>query len=105
MTICVIFVLTEMVGWIPQLVDVKGAFLHGEFEGKHKMYMKAPQGSEKWYGRGVVLLLLKVMHGTKQAVSRFWVLLQSVYLKLSYKRSNADQCMFHKWSEKDGLVV
>ena len=52
-----------------------------------------------------VLLLLKVIHGTKQAASRFWVLLQSVFLKLSYKRSNADTCMFHKWSENDGLVA
>ena len=37
MTIHVILVLTVMARWIPQLVDVKGAFLHGEFEGKHKM--------------------------------------------------------------------
>ena len=24
---------------------------------QHKMYLKVPQGFEKWYGRGVVLLL------------------------------------------------
>ena len=51
------------------------------------------------------LLLLKATYGTKQAASRFCVLLQSVFLKLSYKRSNSDRCMFHKWSEKDRLVV
>ena len=51
------------------------------------------------------MLLLRVIYGTKQAASRFWVLLQSVFLKLSDKRSNADPCIFHKWSEKDELVV
>ena len=105
MTIHLILVLKVMAGWIPQLVDVRRAFLHGEFEGKDKMYMKVPQGFEKRYGRGVVLMLLKVIYGTKQAASSFRLLLQSVYLKLSYKRSNADPCMFDKWSEKDWLVV
>ena len=105
LTIHVILVLTVMAGWIPQLVDVKGAFLHGESEEKHKMYKKVPQGFEKWYGRGVFLLLLKALYGTKQAASRFWVLLQSVFLKVNYKRSNIDPSVFHKWSEKDGLVV
>ena len=69
------------------------------------MYMKFPEGFEKWYGRGAVLLLLKLIYSTKQAASRFWVLLQSIFLKLSHKRSNKDPCMFHKWSEKDSLVV
>ena len=44
-------------------------------------------------------------YGTKQAASRLWVLLQPVFSKLSYKGSNADPYMFHKWSEKDRLVV
>ena len=47
MTIHVILVLTVMAGWIPQLGDVKGAFLHREFKEKYKMYMKVPQGFEK----------------------------------------------------------
>ena len=67
--------------------------------------MNVPQGFEKWCGRGGFLLLLKAIYGTKQAASRFWVLLQSVFLKLSYRRSNADPCVFHKWSEEDGLAV
>ena len=73
MTIHVILVVTVMAGSIPQLLDVKGAILRREFEGKHKMFMKVSQGLEKWYGRGVILLLLKVIYGTKQAASMFWV--------------------------------
>ena len=76
MTIHAILVLTWMAGWIHQLVDVKGAFPHGEFKEKHKMYMKVPQGFDKWYGRGVVLLVLKAIYGTKQDASRFWVFLK-----------------------------
>ena len=75
MTIHAILVLTVMAGWSPQLVDVKGAFPCGEFKEKHKMYMNVPQGFEKWYGRGVVLLLIKSIYSTEQAASRFWELL------------------------------
>ena len=31
-------------------------------QGKHKMYMNVPQRFEKWYGRGVVLLVLNVIY-------------------------------------------
>ena len=32
LTIRIVLVLATMAGWLPQSVDVKGAFLHGEFE-------------------------------------------------------------------------
>ena len=63
--------LIAIAGWFPQLVDVKAAFICGEFEDKHKMYMKVTEVLEKWYGAGVYLLLLKAVYGTKQAGSRF----------------------------------
>ena len=43
---------------VATMVDVEAAFVHGEFEGKHKMCVKVPQGFEKWYGTGVYLFLL-----------------------------------------------
>ena len=42
-------------------VDVKGAFLNGEFTNGEKIYMKVPKGMEKHYPPNVVLLLLTEM--------------------------------------------
>ena len=105
LTVRIIMVLTIMGSWEPQLVDVKGAFLHGTFEDKHKMYMRVPEGFEKWYGSAVFLLLLKAIYGTKQAAIRFWTLLVSVFRIMAYSRSQADPCLFFKWTTEWGLLV
>jgi Reverse transcriptase (RNA-dependent DNA polymerase) len=49
-TILITFVLMLLAGWAGYIVDVNGAFLHGHFEEKHKMYLKIPKGFEKYYG-------------------------------------------------------
>ena len=49
------------------VVDVKGAFLHGEFEDGEIIHMKIPQGFEKHFPEGCVLLLKKCLYGLKQA--------------------------------------
>jgi Reverse transcriptase (RNA-dependent DNA polymerase) len=61
-----------LAGWTEFIVDVNGAFLHGKFKDKHKMYMAVPKGFEKYYSSGMVLLLLKTLYGTKQAALQFW---------------------------------
>jgi hypothetical protein len=38
-------------------VDVKGIFLHGDFENGKVIYMKVPCGLEKFYPKDVVLKL------------------------------------------------
>ena len=43
-TIRLFFVLMLLAGWVAHIVDVKGAFLHGEFEQGEKVYMKVPEG-------------------------------------------------------------
>lgn len=57
--------------WYAILVDVKGAFLNGEFTNGEKIYMKVPKGMEKHYPPNVVLLLLKCLYGLKQAAMAF----------------------------------
>ncbi len=48
---------------IAHLVDVKGAFLHGEFEDGKKIHMKIPKVFEKHFPEESVLLLLKCLYG------------------------------------------
>jgi hypothetical protein len=54
------------------LLDVKGAFLCGNFENGEKIYMEVPQGFERFYAKNTVLLLLKTIYGLKQAALAFW---------------------------------
>ena len=41
-TIKIIMILVIMSGWVAELLDVRGVFLHGEFEKGRKVYMKVP---------------------------------------------------------------
>ncbi len=57
---------------IAHKVDVKGAFLHDEFEDSKKIHMKIPKGFEEHFPAESVLLLLKCLYGLKQAANAFW---------------------------------
>jgi hypothetical protein len=71
-TIRIVLVLMVIADMIAHVVDVKRAFLHGEFEDSKKIHMKIPKGFEKHFPAGSVLLLLKCLYGLKQAVKAFW---------------------------------
>jgi hypothetical protein len=62
------FVLILMTFWMGELLDVKGAFLHGDFENGGSIYMEVTQGFEVY----VLLVLLKTLYGLKQAEMAFW---------------------------------
>jgi hypothetical protein len=48
-TIQIVLILMSMANWQGQIVDVKVAFLHGEFKDGEVIYMKVPHGFEKFY--------------------------------------------------------
>jgi hypothetical protein len=58
-TIHIILTLIIMARLWAELVDVRGAFLHGIFEKVRTVYMEVPQGFERFYPSNCVLLLLK----------------------------------------------
>ena len=103
-TINIVFILMLMAGWVGELLDVRGAFLHGEFEKNRKVYMEVPQGFEKHYKGNVVLLLLKTLYGTKQAAMAFWRKLVEAFHKIGFNRSKADPCLYFSWTS-DGLII
>jgi Reverse transcriptase (RNA-dependent DNA polymerase) len=84
-------------------MDVIGAFLLGHFNPKHKMYMGVPRGFEKFYPPGVVLLLERMLYGTRQAVMAFWKKALEVMAKIKMKRSNVDPFLYYKWTDS-GLL-
>jgi len=105
MSIRIIMVLALMAGWIAKIVDVKGAFLHGEFEQDDEpIYMGVPQGFESHYEDDVVLLLGRTIYGLKNAARAFWKELLKAFSKMDCERSKADPCMYFQWTAI-GLMV
>jgi hypothetical protein len=61
-----------MTGWCGELLDIKGAFLHGDFNKGKNLFMGVPKGFEKFYDpRKYVLYLLKAVYGLKHAAMAF----------------------------------
>ena len=103
-TVNIVMVLSLMAGWAIKVLDVKGAFLHGKFEKGRTLYMEVPQGFKKYYKNDSVLKLNKTLYGTIQAAKRFWIELLRVFRELKYKKSDADPCLYFKWTLA-GLII
>jgi hypothetical protein len=104
-TILVVFVLRLLAGWSASIVDVNGAFVNGRFESRHKMYMDVAQGFEKHYDNGIVVLVLRTLHGTKQAALQFWRALIAAMQRMMYVRSQADPRLFYKRDKNKDLSI
>jgi hypothetical protein len=104
MTIRIALIIMLMQGRIAHVVDVKGAFLYGEFEDEEKIYIKIPLGFEQFYPSDTVLLLKKTLYGFKQAVMAFNRKLLAATKNIGLTRSKANPCLYYKW-EKGSLVI
>jgi hypothetical protein len=105
MTIRIVFILMLMAQWPGHVVDVRGAFLKGDFAEGETLYLHVPQGMERHYKDDVYLLLLKTLYGLKQAAYRFWLFLLTIVHKLECQRSKADPCLYFKWTENGKLLL
>jgi hypothetical protein len=47
--ICIVLVIMLMANWCGKLLDIKGAFLHGDFEDGKKVYMEVPERFDMYY--------------------------------------------------------
>jgi hypothetical protein len=103
-TIHIVLTLLLLARWYAELIDVKGAFLHGEFEEGETLYMEIPEGFEQYYPAGFIWLLLRTIYGLKQAAVAFWKQLILAFASMNYSRSKADPCLYFNWTI-DGLIV
>jgi hypothetical protein len=92
-----------MQGGIAHVVDVKRAFLYGEFEDGEKVHIKVPLGFEVFYDKHTALLLKKILYGLKQAAMAFYRKLLAATANIRLKRSSANPCLYYKWV--DGRLV
>jgi hypothetical protein len=94
-----------MAGWYSHVIDVEGAFLHGEFDSGEEIHAEVPQGWTQHYDPSVwLLLLLKTAYGLKQAAMMFWKELVKAMNHMGFTRNEVDPCLYWKWTD-DGLVT
>ena len=86
-------------------LDIHGTFQHGLFKDNEQLFMKIPEGFEKYYNPNTkLLLLLRTIYGLKNAAMAFWKELIKCFKSMGYEKSEADPCLYHKWTE-EGLVI
>jgi len=102
MTYRVIFALAALGQWEIHGMDVITAFLLGKLD--EEIFMMQPEEFEKQgMKRKMVCKLLRSLYGLKQA-SRVWnIQLHEFLIKIGFKRSNADTCLYV--SSKHGIVI
>jgi len=67
--------------------------------------MEVPKGFENYYAANIVLLLLQTLYGLKQAAIAFCKKLLRAMKRMGFRRSDADPCIYFRWSKKKGLIV
>ena len=104
-TIRIIFVLLLMAGYMSYLLDIRGAFLHGEFHNGEIIYSRIPEGFQnRWDPKIWLWKILKTIYGMKQSGMSFWIQLLKCMRHMGFSRSNSDPALYYKWTEK-GLNV
>jgi len=98
-TIIIVLALMVRASMIAHVVDVKGAFLHGDFEEDKKIHMKILRGFGKLFPERSMILLKKCLYGLKQATEAFWRKLLRAAQAMGLLRSHADPCLYYKWVE------
>ena len=93
-----------MAGWIANILDVKGVFLHGEFdEGEKIIYTIVTEGFEGIYGSDVILMLQENC-GLKNAAKAFCRELLRAFASMVSRRINADPFIYFNWKPM-GLLL
>jgi hypothetical protein len=62
-TIRAMLILAIMANWPAWIVDVEGAFLQGRFQNDELIFMKIPNGFQKFYPSYFMLKLLRTLYG------------------------------------------
>ena len=97
-TIRIVLILILMAAWSNYFLDVKGAFLMGEFYNEEEIYIPVPRGFERFYLKGSLWLLLKTMHGLKKVARMFWKILLKYMRSIGFKKSWTDPCLYYSWT-------
>ena len=73
MFIKTVLILTVMAVWTTNIIDVKGALLHSQFnQNEEPIYMDITQVFDKYFQENYPLMLLKTLYGLNNVAYEFW---------------------------------
>ena len=97
-TIRVVLVIMIVLQLLSGVLDVKGAFLQGEFEyDEEQIYLTIPDGLKDEYDDSMLLKLLAPIYGLRNASMAFYRKLKKTMQRIGCKRSLADPCLYYSW--------
>lgn len=100
-TVRVVLAVAVNEGFDIHQMDVKTAFLHGIL--KEELYMEVPDGVQA--KPGIVCKLGKSLYGLKQAPRCWNERFNSTLLKLGFRRSNRDYCLYVSTEKGDTMYL
>jgi hypothetical protein len=104
-TIRVMLVLAIKFNWLAWIVDVEGAFLQGRFQNGKQIFMKIPDGFQKFYPSYVVLKLLQTLYGLAQLAIQFWRECWMAMDAMNMAKNAVDPCLFYQWVDGQLIVI
>ena len=97
--------LAIIASWAGKILDVKGEFLHEQFQEEDETcYMEGPQGFEKYHENDVFLMFLRTLYRLKNAAKPFWKELFKAFNKMKYRRRKAYPCIYFTCTIK-GIMI
>ncbi len=88
-----------------QVIDVKGAFLKGNFKNNKETYMTVPERFKKHYpNNNTWLCIMKPIYALKQAGLYYYRKAKGAMQANRFEQSGADPCLFFTWTP-EGIVI
>jgi hypothetical protein len=91
--------------WEIQQMDIKSAYLNGEFEDGEVIYMRQPPLHPKLGSEHLVARLLKPIYGLKQAGRRWYQKLTTILKEIGFTRCEIDHAVFYRHDAAGNAVL
>jgi hypothetical protein len=104
-TIRAVLILAIMANWLAWIVDVEGAFLQGRSQNGELIFMKIPNGYQKFYPLYVMLKLLRTLYGLAQSAIQFWRECRMAMDGMNMAKNAVDPCLFYQWIDRQLIVI
>ena len=107
-TFRIVLILSLMMKWKSEIIDIETAFLYGELD--EEIFMKNPEGinlvCDERYGPDDVLLLVHAIYGLVQAARQFFKKSRNVLIKeMRFEKCFNDQCLLIRKGENGNVSL
>ena len=102
-SIRVILAVAAHAGWTIHQMDVNSAYLNGEID--QDILMSQPPGFRDLDFPNFLCLLGKSLYGIKQAGRLWYAVIKAFLLKIRFRQSDADPCVFIRTTEEGTVII